>query len=180
MSGVEGIDEAEMYRRLHLYVCKRHGNGPSAVLAPRVKSAAGFEAKRTIDAISMGLYESKGMLIEGYEIKVSRSDWLRELKNPAKSAEFMRLVDRFWLVVANDSIVKDGELPDGWGLLVSQDDGHLTLRTRAKRLHADDDLPPAFSRAFLAPLLRAMRFAPRDSSCPDLETAPSPNPVPSP
>ncbi|HYJ21079.1 MAG TPA: hypothetical protein VEW07_03530, partial [Solirubrobacterales bacterium] len=90
-----------MYKLLAAYVCKDAGNGPTAVIAPGVRSAAGFDARRTIDAVSLNLWPSRGMLLDGYEIKVSRSDWLRELKNPAKAEEFAGLVDRLWLVVSD-------------------------------------------------------------------------------
>lgn len=54
----------------------------------------------------------------GFEIKVSRSDWLNEIKDPSK-AETFRPYCHYWsLVIADKTMVKDGELPNGWGLLV--------------------------------------------------------------
>lgn len=153
--------EASMYRLLADYVCKDSGNGPSAVIAPSVRSAAGFDARRTIDAVALGLWPSRGMLLDGYEIKVSRSDWLRELKNPAKAEEFAGLVDRLWLVVSDAAIVKDGELPDGWGLLVKSGE-RLRAKVKAQRLTTGKDLPSRFGRSFLVPLLRAMNAVPPD------------------
>jgi hypothetical protein len=158
---VSGETEASMYRLLADSVCKDSGNGPNAVIAPSVRSAAGFDARRTIDAVALGLWPSRGMLLDGYEIKVSRSDWLRELKNPAKAEEFAGLVDRLWLVVSDAAIVKDGELPDGWGLLVKSGE-RLRAKVKAQRLTTGNGLPPRFGRSFLVPLLRAMNAVPPD------------------
>lgn len=55
--------------------------------------------------------------IHGFEVKVSRSDWLTELKDPTKAEAWARYCHYFWLVVSDKSIVRD-DLPDGWGLLV--------------------------------------------------------------
>jgi hypothetical protein len=153
--------EASMYKLLAAHVCKDAGNGPTAVIAPSVRSAAGFDARRTIDAISLGLWPSRGMFLDGYEIKVSRSDWLRELKNPAKAEEFGGLVDRLWLVVADTEIVKDDELPDGWGLLVKTGD-KLRTKVKAQRITTGPALPSRFGRSFLVPLMRAMNTVPPD------------------
>jgi hypothetical protein len=56
-------------------------------------------------------------VIHWHEVKVSRSDWLLELKNPQKSQWFRKHSHFWWLVVSDKSIVRD-DLPDGWGLMV--------------------------------------------------------------
>lgn len=59
--------------------------------------------------------------VHGFEIKVSRADWLRELKtHGAKSALWRTYCHYWWIVVPDASIVQPGELPDGWGLLVGR------------------------------------------------------------
>ncbi|AUG29422.1 MULTISPECIES: hypothetical protein [Microbacterium] len=55
--------------------------------------------------------------VHGFEVKVSRSDWLTELRDPEKAEAWARYCHYFWLVAADRSIVRD-DLPDGWGLLV--------------------------------------------------------------
>lgn len=135
------------------------GNGPAAVVVPGVRSDAGFDARRTIDAVAMNLWPSRGLSLTGFEIKCSRSDWTRELKNPAKADEIAGLVDFFFLVVADETIVHEGELPEGWGLLV-QKGGKLSQVTDATALHdltpvkRKRPLPEGFHRGFLASLLR--------------------------
>lgn len=94
------------------------GNGGAGEWAfmPHVRNAAGFDASRTLDALALHLWPSRGLVLHGYEVKVSRSDWLREVKDPAKAEAFCRLVEFFW-IVAPAGVVKKGELPPTWGLI---------------------------------------------------------------
>jgi hypothetical protein len=50
------------------------------------------------------------------EVKVSRADWNRELRNPIKRIAAMTLCDFFWIVTPV-GIVKREELPPGVGLM---------------------------------------------------------------
>ena len=45
------------------------------------------------------VWPSRGLYLHGFEIKVHRNDWLRELKNPAKAEEIAGYC-HFWWVVA--------------------------------------------------------------------------------
>jgi len=128
------------------------GNGPAWAFVPKVRNAAGFNATRTIDALAMSLWPSRGLEIHGHEVKVSRTDWLRELKDPAKAEVFARLVDRWWLVVSDASILQEGELPPTWGLMVATARG-LVVKVQAPELPATD--APWMPRSFLAALLRS-------------------------
>lgn len=71
-------------------------------------------ASRYADALVVGLWRSHGFQIEGFEFKTSRADWLRELKNPAKSDPIFKFCDRFWLVTVGQ-IAELGEIPPDWG-----------------------------------------------------------------
>lgn len=151
--------EGEMLAMLRRRVEQSSGNGPTAVLVTHVRDAAGHAAVRTLDAMSMGLWPSRGLVIDGYEVKCSRSDWLRELKDPSKADGFCERVDRFWLVVSDAAIVKPGELPDTWGLLAARG-GRLHEVTAAPLLRLPKasktaGLPPGIERSFLAALLRS-------------------------
>lgn len=113
-----------------------------------VRSAAGFDARRTADAVAMNQWPSRGLEVHGVEVKVSRSDWLRELKDPAKSQPVQRFCDRWWVAVSDASIVKDGELPPTWGLLVLRGE-KLVQKVEAPKLNAEP-----LTRTFVASLLR--------------------------
>ena len=73
---------------------------PEYALFYEVANATGSAATRSADAIAMGLWPSRGLYLQGFEIKVSRSDWLSELKNPAKAA---REFEAAWELDADDT-----------------------------------------------------------------------------
>lgn len=116
-------ETAESMRRR---ICEHFPAQTHAVLF-EVRNATGYAQKRRTgycDALVMGLWPSRGLEMWGIEIKVSRSDWLRELKAPEKCDEFFRYCHR-WFVVAPANVVKPEELPPTWGLMVPTRD---TLR----------------------------------------------------
>jgi hypothetical protein len=82
---------------------------------------------RTADYMAFDTWESKGHIIHGVEVKVSRGDWLTELRDPEKAAAFSIYWDYWWLAVPDAAIVRD-DLPKGWGLLVLQPNGIVTRR----------------------------------------------------
>lgn len=50
-----------------------------------VGNGTGGNCRRHADALAMNMYPSRGLSIIGFEIKVSRGDLSRELKNPDKA-----------------------------------------------------------------------------------------------
>jgi hypothetical protein len=86
---------------------------------------------RRVDAFSLGLWRRTKHTTHAFEIKVSRADYLRELDNPAKASAARHWADHFWLVTPA-GVVKDGELPAGWGHLEARG-SHLVRKIHAKR-----------------------------------------------
>jgi hypothetical protein len=86
---------------------------PGAVLLTEVPSEAG----RRIDALVIGLTKSRQGL-DGFEIKVSRGDWLAELGQPAKADPWYAATHRWWIAAPSTAVVSPQELPAGWGLMV--------------------------------------------------------------
>lgn len=139
------------------------GNGPRYVFAEHVRNEAGFggydldqyratgkrTTLRTADAIAVDLWPSAGNPVHGFEVKVSRSDWLCELRDPTKADAIRRFCDHWWLVVSDAAIVRD-DLPEGWGLLAVGRDGKLRQRRSAPSLEREPMTP-----SFTASLLRA-------------------------
>lgn len=119
---------------------------PHWLLLLEVPTLPGPGARRA-DALALGLGERSGAGIEGFEIKSHRGDWLRELGMPGKSESAARYCDRWWLVLSAPEIVRDGELPDGWGLLVPRGKRLVALQQAARRA------PEPPSREFLSALL---------------------------
>lgn len=109
---------------------------------------AGTGGRRYADAVAMNLFPSRGMEVEGFEIKVSRGDWLREKRDPAKADELARFCDRWWVVANGPDVVGIGELPPTWGLIVPRGDGLIT-KTPAPKL-----TPEPLSKGFIATVIR--------------------------
>lgn len=85
---------------------------------------------RYADAVAVGLWASHGHLIQGIEIKVSRADFLNEMKQPEKSEPIMRYCGRWWLACPV-GMVKPEELPPTWGLLELNASGVLIAKKKA-------------------------------------------------
>ena len=147
---VPKVTERTMLDALHRrYSAVSPGNGPRYVVAEHVRSAAGFYARRTCDFIALDTWPSSRFELIGHEVKISRSDWLRELKEPSKAAEFTRWLNRWYVVVPEARIVRPEELPDGWGLMVLT--RNRLIRTRLARRNEPPPVPmtrlAAFARA---------------------------------
>lgn len=102
---------------------------------------------RYADAVAMNLWASRGHALHGFEIKTGRGDWLKELKDPAKAEAVARYCDHWWLV-APAGVVKDGELPLGWGWYELRSGG-LVQRVEARKMQA-----APLTREFFASLMR--------------------------
>lgn len=88
----------------------------------------GAHGDSTADAVVVGNWPSVGYEIQGFEVKISRADALNDLKNPSKCNPTKQYCHRWWLVVASASHVKDGELPDEWGLMVAHGNGLKVIK----------------------------------------------------
>lgn len=86
-------------------------------------------SNRSCDLLRVGMWPSRGLGIDVHELKVSRSDWLRELDDPGKADAWWRFCSRFW-IVAMPGIVNATELPEGWGLMLPPN------RANARRFRA--------------------------------------------
>ena len=128
------------------YLANKYFN-PEWVFLKQVRSSTGT-ASRIADGMAFNMYQSTGYEILGFEIKVSRSDWLSELKHMGKSNEIMTYCDKWFLVVPDANIVKEGELPKNWGLLVLKD-GELRQKVRPT-----PQKPEPIPLAFMASILR--------------------------
>lgn len=91
---------------------------PHFVFLPEFRGATGFDRCRSADAVAIGLYKSRGQEITGFEVKVSRADWLKELRTPDKADGIGQYCDEWFIAVHDEQIVKLSELPKPWGLIV--------------------------------------------------------------
>lgn len=142
--------EASMLALLRERHAAKSGNGPEWAYIEKVRDAPGFDAKRTADALALSLWRSRGHELHGFEVKISRGDWRRELADPAKAEGWCMIVDRWWIAAPRGVVPRD-ELPATWGLLETGARG-LTVTVRAPLLR-EDRLP--IERELLVPILRA-------------------------
>lgn len=108
-------------------------------------------AGRRIDVVALNLWAARSYRIAGFEIKVSRGDWLRELAAFQKSEDWTAVVDAFYIVTPPKLIPAD-EVPQGWGLL-ELCGSRLMTRVQASPRPPAATLPREISARFLARLL---------------------------
>jgi hypothetical protein len=132
---------------LYPYIRKRFPKKEYALMQ-EVRDKAGFDASRSADAIAMCLWPSRGLVLHGFEEKVSRNDWLRELKQPKKAEAVFKYCDFFWLVTSDDKIAKLEEIPATWGWLCVKGDKLKTMKEAPKLT------PEPLHKSFVACMLK--------------------------
>ena len=125
---------------------------PDYLLLEEVSNREAGTGQRYADGIAIGLSYARGNPIEGFEVKVSRADWLAELKDPRKADAFFRFCDHWWVVAPSTDVVHLEDLPDRWGLLIPRKDGTLHSRAKAAKLN-----PDPIDHRFLASVVFRMR-----------------------
>lgn len=121
---------------------------PSYCFLEQVADATGARHNRWADAIAMSVWPSRGYDIHGIEVKVSKYDWLNELKKPEKSAAVQQYCNRWWIATPDETIIAAGELPPTWGWMVCKGS---TMRVVKE---APLLTPKAVSVEFVASVLR--------------------------
>jgi len=125
-----------------------HWPAPDCAFIPEFRAGTGFVGNAA-DAIAMHLWPSKGLELVGFELKVSRGDWLRELKDPHKADPVKKFCDRWYLVTYDLKVIKYAdELPEGWGLMFLEN-GVIHTMIEAPKL-----TPEPIDRLFTASLMR--------------------------
>ena len=115
-----------------------------------VGNATGARCSRHADAVAMSIWPSRGLIIRGFEIKQSRTDYRREAADPEKAEAVARFCDEWWIVTP-DGLIRDigTELPPAWGLMVPNGKGGLRTVRAAEKTEA-----APLTRTFLAAVLR--------------------------
>ena len=144
---IAALTEAQFLERL-----RTKYQAPEWAFFTHVPCGTGSNANRYADGVALNTWPSRGFEIIGFEVKSSRSDFLSEIKNPAKSHEIQKYCDRWYMVTMPD-IVREGELPKTWGLMVPHGTG-LRIVKEAPELS-----PEPVTIAFVAALARTINKA---------------------
>lgn len=128
--------------RLKRHYIKTGTDLPGGVFVPEVGQNGGWGAGSRCDAIFVGFTSTSGRILVGHELKVSRADWLHELSQPGKSDAWADACHEWWLVVPDPSIVHDGELPAGWGLMSPSRRSNTRMQVHAEAPRKPDSHTP--------------------------------------
>lgn len=108
-------------------------------------------SNRYLDAWIISCFPSSGLVRTAIEIKISRSDFTRELKQPMKRDSALRLCNEFYFA-APKNLIGESELPDEAGLIEVDP---LTGKATVKHDAPYRETSPA-TWAFVASLARRM------------------------
>lgn len=98
---------------------------PEYAFLTDVRNSVGFSGRvRTADAMAMSLWPSRGIYMTGFEVKVSRADWKKELAQPEKAEELAQFC-KLWFIACPEKLIDKDEVPPGWGLIHVKEDGGL-------------------------------------------------------
>ena len=94
----------------------------------RIGTGMTKDSKQRLDAWAIHYHTSKRNVVRTYELKVSRSDFMHELKDPKKRRAGLRLAHEFYFVTPKD-MCKIEEIPVECGLMEVDEDGkmHTTI-----------------------------------------------------
>lgn len=96
--------------------------------------------RQRIDAVAYGMWARTGHAVHGIEVKTSRADLLRELRDPSKSAAAAAACDYWWLALGEATLLREGDpVPDGWGVMAAHGRGLRTIREPARREGVRDE-----------------------------------------
>lgn len=129
------------------YPTSKNGYNVNVVLEQVPNGTSRFQ-DRWIDVAVFKMWQSTGLTRSAFEIKVSRSDFLNELKQPEKHKWCLDCFHEFWFVAPKE-IIQIEELPEGVGWFYPKGSKLVTAR-QAKYNSSpklDDILLAAFMRA---------------------------------
>lgn len=96
--------------------------------------------EQRFDVVAFNCWPSKKGLRVAYEIKRSRSDFLRELSQPEKRDQVEQFFHETWFVASHGVCDRD-EIPYGWGLLVRTKKGDKLRSVRRPRARDPEPVP---------------------------------------
>jgi hypothetical protein len=114
-----------------------------------VRNGTGWESSaRYMDLFALNCWPSKKFRSCAYEVKIDRSDFMREILDPSKRAMAEKVAMECWFATPAGLVTKD-EVPESWGLVTVDKEGNLkTMKMPTQRT------PDQWPVGFVASLLR--------------------------
>jgi hypothetical protein len=155
MSKLRRIPDAERTATMLDLLRRRYegdhsGMSLSHVVVEEVAPSTGF-ANRWADVLVLSVWRSKGLTLDGFEIKASRADLKKELADPSKAEAVARYCDSWTLLAWDDSVLVEG-IPDGWGIITTTEGKHG--RELSEQRKAAKRTPEPWPREFVCSLVR--------------------------
>lgn len=101
-----------------------------SLIEVRAGTGYGGKAEQRYDAVALNCWPSSGHRRVVFEVKRSRSDFMKELSDPLKRKQAEDYFHETWFVCLPD-VCDVSEVPEGWGLLVSTKKGDKLRQKRA-------------------------------------------------
>jgi len=98
-----------------------------------VNCGTGFAGKSWIDGLVISLWPSDGLHRMAFEIKISRADFLSEMKKHAKNEFFREHCHEFWYATAKGVVKSEDEIPEGCGWMCMRGKEQLVIKKQAQR-----------------------------------------------
>lgn len=138
--------EAWTSARIEHLLRDRHAPPEWAFFA-ELQESTGAMGGRAFDAWAMNVWPSKEYVSVGYEIKVSRGDFRREIDDPSKRRP-LEAVSNECYFAAPAGLLRPDEIPEGWGLIEATNGDEPRLRIKKNAMQRKiDPLPPRFIAA---------------------------------
>lgn len=130
--------------------------GEAWICIEEARSGAGFQGNNSqCDFLAVNTWQSRGMQLVGYEIKVSLADWRKELATPEKAETFSRFCKTWWVAVPSELAAKiEHEVPTNWGLLAVSEKGRCTEKIRPVANKNPMPVPPWYWIGWMAQIDR--------------------------
>lgn len=116
---------------------ERHVEKFSGVWATfeELRASTGFVNDQRIDFFAVHTWPSESYNSIAYEVKVSRGDFMKEIKHPEKRVFAESMSNESYFVTPR-GLVKPEEVPDGWGLITPMNGARrLRITKQATRRH---------------------------------------------
>ena len=132
-------------------ILKKRYSQPEYEIFFEVSSTTGTLNNQTryADAVAFNMFASREYKIIGFEIKVNRSDLLKELKEASKAEAIYKYCDEWYLIVANNILKETDEVPDNWEIMEINENNKIKTIRKSKR-----NQNVILDRTFIASILR--------------------------